>query len=75
MIYYVPLWFHCSLGLFIPIFCLYSHNSVNFVIGISSMRLNEGSIQRSSGDFNENQPKEGRKIFHFFNFVSWYQNN
>ena len=26
-------------------FCLYSHNSVNFVIGISSMRLNEGIIQ------------------------------
>ena len=30
------------------IFCLYSHNSVNFVIGISSMRLNEGCIQISS---------------------------
>ena len=34
-------------GSFIPIFCLYNHNSVNFVIGISSMRLN-GSIQISS---------------------------
>ena len=30
--------------------------------------------QKTSSDFNENQPKEGRKIFHFFNFVSWYQN-
>ena len=39
MIYYVPLCFHCSFGSFIPIFCLYSHNSVNFVTGISSMRL------------------------------------
>ena len=44
MIYYVPLCFHCSFGSFIPIFGLYSHNSLNFVIGISSMRLNEGSI-------------------------------
>ena len=48
MIYYVPLCFHCSFSSFIPIFCLYSHNSVNFIIGISSMRLNEGSIQISS---------------------------
>ena len=48
MIYVVPLFFHCSTGSLIPIFCLYSHNSVNFVIGISSMRLNEGSIQISS---------------------------
>ena len=30
---------------------------------------------RTSSDFNENQPKEGRKIFYFFNFVSWYQNH
>ena len=26
-------------------------------------------------DFNENQPKEGRKIIYFFNFVRWYQNH
>ena len=31
----ISLWF----WLFIHIFCLYSHNSVNFVIGISRMRL------------------------------------
>ena len=48
MIYFVPLCFHSSFGSFISIFCLYSHNSVNFVIGISSMRLNEGCIQISS---------------------------
>ena len=48
MIYYVPLCFHCYFGSFIPIVCLYSHNSVNFVIRISSTRLNEGSIQISS---------------------------
>ena len=44
--------FSLFFGSFIPFFffffCLYSHNSVNFVIGISSMRLNEGSIQISS---------------------------
>ena len=40
-----PSVFHRGFGSFIPVFCLYSHNSVNFVIGISSMRLNEGSIQ------------------------------
>ena len=48
MIYYVPLCFHSSFGSFIPIFCLHSHNSVNFVVGISSMMLNEGCIQISS---------------------------
>ena len=46
--YFVPLCFHCSFGSFIPIFCLYSHNSVIFVIGISSMRFNEGSVLISS---------------------------
>ena len=45
---HVPLCFHCGFGSFIPIFCLYSHNSVYFVIGISSMRLNESRIQISS---------------------------
>ena len=30
------------------ILCFYSHNSVNLVIGISSMSLNEGSKQISS---------------------------
>ena len=45
---YVTLCFHYDFGSFIPICCLYSHNSVNFGIGISSMRLNEGSIQISS---------------------------
>ena len=48
MICYAPLCFHCVFGSFIPIFCLHSHNSVNFVLGILSMRLNEGSIQISS---------------------------
>ena len=33
------------------------------------------NFQRTSSDFNENQPKEGRKIFYFFNFVTWYQNH
>ena len=33
-----------------------------------------GISQRTSGDFNENHPKEGRKIFYFFNFANWYQN-
>ena len=37
--------------------------------------LNSEKKQRTSSDFNENQPKEGRKIFYFFNFVSWYQNH
>ena len=31
--------------------------------------------ERTSRDFNENQPKEGRKIFYFFNFVRWYLNH
>ena len=48
MICYVPLCFHCEFGSFILILCFYSHNSVNLVIGISSMRLNEGSKQISS---------------------------
>ena len=48
MICYVPLCFHCDFGSFILIICFYSHNSVNLVIGISSMRLNEGSKQISS---------------------------
>ena len=49
---YVPLRFHCvlfHLFLFFVLFCFvflpYSHNSVNSVIGILSMMLNEGSIQ------------------------------
>ena len=33
------------------------------------------SSERTSRDFNENQPKEGRKIFYFFNFVRLYQNH
>ena len=48
MVCYVYLCFHCGFGSFIPIFGLFNHNSVNFVIGISSMRLNEGCIQISS---------------------------
>ena len=48
MICYVPLCFHCGFGSFILIICLYSHNPVNLVIGISSMRLNDGCIQISS---------------------------
>ena len=45
---YVPLCFHSSFGSFYSHFFPYNDNSVNFVIGISSMRLNEGSIQISS---------------------------
>ena len=48
MICYVPLCFRCDFGSFILIIYFYSHNSVNLVIGISSMRLNEGSKQISS---------------------------
>ena len=48
MICYVPLCFHGDFGSFNFIICFYSHNSVNLVIGISSMRLNEGSKQISS---------------------------
>ena len=44
----VPLCFHYFFGSFILIFCLYSHNSVNFVIGISSIGLDKGCIQISS---------------------------
>ena len=43
-----PFVFIVIFGSFILIICFYSHNSVNLVIGISSMRLNEGSIQISS---------------------------
>ena len=42
---YVATW---CFGLFIPIFCFYSHISDIFVVGISSMGLNEGGIQISS---------------------------
>ena len=35
--------------------------------------FNHTNILRTSSDFNENQPKEGRKVCYFFNFVSWYQ--
>ena len=31
--------------------------------------------QRTSMDFNENQFKEGGKIFYFFNFVRWHLNH
>ena len=31
--------------------------------------------ERTSLDFNENQPKEGTKIFYFLNFVGWYLNH
>ena len=66
MICYVPLCFHCGFGSFILIICLYSHNSVNLVIGIPSMRLNEGSIQISSldvwADFHWN---------HYRSFPAW----
>ena len=48
MICYVPLCFHCGFASFILITCFYSHNSVNLVVGIPRMRLNEGSIQISS---------------------------
>ena len=48
MICYVPLCFHCGFGSFILI-PLLIHNSVNFVIGISSMRLNEGCVEMVFG--------------------------
>ena len=48
MICYVPICFHYCFGSFILMFCLYSHNSVNLVIGVSSVRLYEGCTQISS---------------------------
>ena len=44
------------------------------IFGSFSNQMNSKSGHGTS-DFNENQPKEGRKIFYFFNFVSWYQNH
>ena len=45
----IPPSFHFFGGVHVFLFfCLCSHNSVNVVIGILSMRLNEGSIQISS---------------------------
>ena len=32
---------------FSELFCLYGHNSDNYVIGIPSMKLNEGNMQIS----------------------------
>ena len=39
--------FQCVFGCIYSVLSLYSHNLHNFVIGISNMMLNEGSIQIS----------------------------
>ena len=44
-------------------------------VAISGFGLDRVDRIRTSSDFNENQPMEGRKYFIFFNFVSWYPNH